>query len=55
MPSNALHPWWICTWHSEFEKNTSFIVFSNFSINQSLKDDFRYPYDYWGDWKTNYR
>ena len=37
------------------KKNTSFIVFSNFSINQSLKDDFRYPYDYWGDWKTNYR
>lgn len=36
-------------------KNTSFIVFSNFSINESLKDDYRYPYDYWGDWKINYR
>ena len=37
------------------KKNTSFMVFSNFSINESLKDDFRYPHDYWDLWKINFR
>lgn len=37
------------------KKNTSFIVFSNFTIDESLKDDFRYPYDYWHNWNINFR
>lgn len=30
--------------------NTKFIVFSNLSIKESIKDDFRYINNYWGDW-----
>ena len=37
------------------KKNTYFLVYSNFSIDESLKDDFRYPYDYWDKWKINFR
>ena len=37
------------------KKNTSFLVYSNFSIDESLKDDFRYPYNYWDNWKINFR
>ena len=37
------------------KKNTSFLVYSNFSIDESLKDDFRYPHDYWDNWKINFR
>jgi dTDP-4-dehydrorhamnose 3,5-epimerase len=35
------------------EKRTTVIFFSNSSLKDSLKDDFRYPYDYWGKsvWK----
>lgn len=30
------------------EKNTKVIFFSTSSLATSLKDDFRFPYDYWG-------
>ena len=35
-------------------KNAKVIFFSSFSLNQSLRDDFRFPYDYWGKdvWKN---
>lgn len=35
------------------EKNTSVIFYSTFSVEQSQKDDFRYPWNYWGEdiWK----
>ena len=35
--------------------NTKFIVFSNFDIKQSLKDDYRFESDYWGSWNIKYR
>jgi dTDP-4-dehydrorhamnose 3,5-epimerase-like enzyme len=31
------------------EKNTSVIFFSTCTIAQSQKDDFRYPWNYWGE------
>ena len=37
------------------KKETSFIVFSTLSLKDSLKDDFRYPYNYWGNWKISFR
>ena len=37
------------------EKNTTFMVFSDFDIKETLKDDYRFEYNYWGDWKINYR
>ena len=36
-------------------RNTSFIVFSTLPLNESLKDDFRFPYNYWGEWKISFR
>lgn len=30
------------------EKNTKMIVFSTSSLEESKKDDYRFPYDYWG-------
>ena len=35
--------------------NTKFIVFSNFDINQTMKDDYRFDSDYWGSWKIKSR
>lgn len=35
--------------------NTKFIVFSNFNIKESIKDDFRYASDYWGNWDIKNR
>ncbi len=35
--------------------NTKFIVFSNFDIKQSLKDDYRFPSNYWGNWNIKFR
>src|SRR3989338_8448630 len=36
------------------EKNTTVIIFSTSTLAQSLKDDYRYPADYWEKevWKT---
>ena len=36
-------------------QNTKFIVFSNFDINESIKDDFRYACNYWGNWNIQNR
>lgn len=36
-------------------KNTSFIVFSDCNLDESLQDDFRFPYNYWGEWDISYR
>ena len=35
--------------------NTSFMIFSNFTIKETLKDDYRYDFDYWSNWKIKYR
>ena len=34
-------------------KNSKVIFFSTLTLNESLKDDYRFPYDYWGKevWK----
>jgi len=39
------------------ENGTKLIIFSTSSLKQSLRDDFRYPYDYWGKdiWKVENR
>ena len=37
------------------KKKTSFIVFSNCNLKESLKDDYRFPYNYWGEWNISYR
>lgn len=36
------------------EKNSRVIFFSTSTLKQSLKDDYRFPFDYWGKevWKT---
>ena len=34
---------------------TDFIVFSTSTLQESLKDDYRFHYNYWGEWKINYR
>lgn len=36
------------------KRNTVVIFFSNKDVSESKKDDFRFPYDYWGKniWKT---
>lgn len=34
--------------YKALEKNTKIIFFSTLSLSQSQKDDFRYPFDYWG-------
>jgi len=37
------------------ESNTKIIVFSTCSLDESIKDDYRFPYNYWGEkiWKIN--
>lgn len=39
------------------QKQTSIIIYSTSSLKQSEKDDYRYPYDYWGKdiWKVENR
>ncbi len=37
------------------EYNTKLVFFSDKSLNESLSDDFRYPYDFWDPWKINFR
>lgn len=36
------------------EKNSRVIFFSTLTLSESLKDDYRYPFDYWGKeiWNT---
>lgn len=34
---------------------TKLIFFSSATVRESLKDDFRYNYDYWNPWKDLYR
>jgi dTDP-4-dehydrorhamnose 3,5-epimerase-like enzyme len=36
-------------------KDTRFMVFSTFSVKESIKDDYRFDHNYWNNWKTNYR
>ena len=36
-------------------KNTKYIVYSNFDLKQSLKDDYRFPSNYWGNWDIKFR
>ncbi len=36
-------------------KNTKLLVFSNSTIEESIKDDFRYPYDYWNNWSIEFK
>lgn len=31
------------------------LVFSSSTLDESLNDDFRFKYDYWNPWNTNYR
>lgn len=37
------------------EPKSSLIVFSSSTLDESLKDDFRYTYNYWNPWTVNYR
>lgn len=43
--------------YKALEKNTRIIFFSTSTLKESKEDDFRYPYDYWGEdiWKTENR
>lgn len=34
---------------------TQFVVFSTHSLKESLKDDYRFEWNYWGDWEIRYR
>ncbi len=36
-------------------KGSKLMVFSNMSVSQSLKDDYRFPYDYWNPWNFSQR
>tara|TARA_Y100000816_G_C26094320_1_gene578783 strand:+ start:444 stop:890 length:447 start_codon:yes stop_codon:yes gene_type:complete len=35
--------------------DTKYIVYSNFDLKQSLKDDYRFPSNYWGNWNIKFR
>jgi len=37
------------------KKNTKILVFSTSSLEQSSKDDYRYPANYWNPWKIENR
>lgn len=37
------------------QKDSKLMVFSDLTINQSLKDDYRFPFDYWNPWKIDQR
>jgi dTDP-4-dehydrorhamnose 3,5-epimerase len=37
------------------EKNSQLLIFSNSSIEETLKDDYRFSYDYWNPWQSKYR
>jgi len=33
------------------KQGSQLMVFSNLTLKQSLNDDFRFPFDYWNNWK----
>jgi dTDP-4-dehydrorhamnose 3,5-epimerase len=37
------------------EENTKIIFYSTSTLEESLNDDIRYPFDQWDVWKENYR
>ena len=37
------------------KSNTKIVFFSTSTIRQSLKDDFRFEYNYWNPWKISQR
>lgn len=37
------------------KKDTRYIVYSNLSLRESLKDDYRYPFNYWDNWQIKFR
>lgn len=37
------------------EDNSELLIFSTFTVKDSLKDDFRYDYLYWNPWSINHR
>lgn len=37
------------------KNNTKLLIFSNFSLKESINDDYRYPYDYWNCWDIKFR
>ena len=37
------------------EENTNIIIFSTTTLDGSLNDDFRFPFDHWNLWQTNFR
>lgn len=37
------------------EKKSQLLIFSNYSTKKSLKDDYRFSYDYWNPWQSTYR
>ncbi len=37
------------------KKDTKYIVYSNLSLRESLKDDYRYPFNYWDNWQIKFR
>ncbi len=36
-------------------EGSKLMVFSNMKLSQSIKDDYRYPHDYWNPWKIKNR
>ena len=38
-----------------FEDNSELIIFSNSTLDESIKDDYRYNYNYWDPWKVDNR
>ena len=53
-PTIAVVPAGYANGFKALEKNTTVIIFSTSTLAQSLKDDYRYPADYWEKevWKT---
>lgn len=37
------------------EQNSSLLVLSNLKLRDSIKDDYRFRFNYWGPWKSNFR
>ncbi len=37
------------------QNNSELLIFSTLTLKESIKDDFRYDYNYWDPWKINNR
>ena len=37
------------------QSNSELLIFSTLSLKESIKDDYRYDYDYWDPWKISNR